>query len=74
MALRLSRHTGRLRYWTRDRLSPARVAELHDHKAEIIEVIRWDEERKRRCEGHVRDELEVLEQATERFGKRDDAA
>lgn len=68
VSLRLS-STGRLNYWPKDRLSPELVEELRGHKAEIMEVLRWDEERKSRREGLVRDELEVLESAREKFGE-----
>ncbi len=67
VSLRLS-HAARLNYWPKDRLSPELVEELRTYKAEIIEVVRWDEERKVRREGNVRDELEVLETAREKFG------
>jgi hypothetical protein len=67
VSLRVAAHEDRLNYWPKDKLSPELVEELRHYKAEIIEVIRWDEERKTRREGNVRDELEVLETAREKF-------
>lgn len=67
VSLRVAAHEDRLNYWPKDRLSPDLVKELRQYKAGIIEVLRWDEERKARREGNVRDELEVLETAREKF-------
>lgn len=69
VALRVGRHKDRLNYWPKGNLSPELVKELRQYKAEIIEVVRWDEERKTRGEGKVRDELEVLERAREKLGE-----
>lgn len=69
VSLRVAAHEDRLNYWPKDRLSRELVEELRQHKAEIMEVVRWDEERKTRREGNVRDELEVLETAREKFGE-----
>ncbi len=67
VSLRVAAHEDRLSYWPKDRLSPDLVEELRRYKSEVIEVIRWDEERKVNRKGNVRDELEVLETARRTF-------
>jgi hypothetical protein len=67
VSLRVAAHEDRLNYWPKARLSPDLAEELRQYKADIIEVLRWDEERKTRREGNIRDELEVLETAREKF-------
>ncbi len=69
VSLRVAVHTDRLNYWPKDKVPPELAEELKSYKPQIIEVVRWDEERKARGEGCVRDTLEVVEMAREKFGE-----
>ncbi len=71
VSLRVGRrgYPDRLNYWPKDKVPSELAEELKSYKPQIIEVVRWDEERKARGEGCVRDTLEVVERARQKFGE-----
>jgi hypothetical protein len=65
--LRRGRTEDRLHYTPVGALPPTLVVELKEHKQEIIQILREDEELKRT--GLIQSERQVLELARERFDK-----
>jgi TubC N-terminal docking domain len=66
VTLRCGRTEDRLHYSPAGGLSPDLVAELKEHKAEVIQILREDEEMHRT--GTVQSERQVFELAHEHFG------
>ncbi len=67
VSLRCGRIEDRLHYTPAGALPPTLVAELKEHKQEIIQILREDEELKRT--GIIQSERQVFELARERFDK-----
>ena len=66
VSLRCGRREDRLHYTPAGALPPALVAELKEHKQEIIQILREDEELKRT--GLIQSKRQVFELAREHFG------
>lgn len=66
VTLRCGRTEDRLHYSPAGTLPPKLIAELKEHKAEIIRIMREDEEFRRT--GIVQSERQVFEMAREYFG------
>ena len=67
VTLRCGRKEDRLHYTPVGALPPTLVEELKEHKQEIIQILREDEELKRT--GLIQSERQVFELALERFDK-----
>ena len=67
VTLRCGRKEDRLHYTPAGTLPPTLVAELKEHKQEIIQILREDEELKRT--GLIQSERQVFELARESFDK-----
>ena len=74
VSLRCGRTENRLHYAPTGALPPTLVAELKEHKQEIIQILREDEELKRT--GLIQSERQVFDLAREHFGldKKEGAA
>jgi TubC N-terminal docking domain len=69
VSLRAGRTEDRLHYRPAGGLTPELVADLKEHKAEIIEIMREEEEDRRlKATGIVQSERQAFEMAQKRFG------
>ena len=66
LTLRMNKTEDTLKVYPAERLTPDLAAAIKDHKADIIQVMREDEEL--RCTGIIQSERQVFEMAHDYFG------